>query len=59
VKYRIRNYPPKKRAKFELREVETDKFLNQQLVDTQYISEEVRYFLDAYFEKKSKIFITK
>lgn len=59
VKQRIKDYPYKKRAKFEQKEIDKDKFLAQQLVDTQYIWQEIRSFLEAYFDKKSKINITK
>lgn len=59
VKQRIKNYHPRKRERFEQQEINTDKFLAQQLVDTQYISQEVRDFLFAFFEQKTKILITK
>lgn len=59
VKQRIANYSYWKRQRFEQKEINLDKFLNQQLVDTQYIWQEIRKFLESYFNKKSKISITK
>jgi CRISPR-associated endonuclease Csn1 len=48
IKLRVKNFPWKKRKKFELQEINTEELVTRQLNDTRYISREIKSYLEKH-----------